>query len=346
MASIKSPQQESVDTPLVSVGERGEMVTGESQSKDTQMDERYSLIKCVGKGAFGSAWLSLDRRTNERVLVKVLPKATISRRAFLREVKMAVHFSSHANIVTTYDAALETKANYLIVSEFGSGGDLFNLIHPNLGMSQVLVRRYVGQLASALEHVHAKGYVHRDVKAENVVLFPSAEGQVSVAKLIDFGMTREKGTAVKRHQRPSPYTPPELCATDEESPRFSADSSLDVWALGITLFSMLTGRFPWGKATTDDVCFAQFVDWQTGRHSRVPELWTRFSPQLLELFHQLLSVDPKRRFPVTEVQRYLNEPWFRSSLDCSAESLNERVVFHARQETTRGADSVAKSDQD
>uniref|UniRef100_A0A8D0AEC0 Myosin phosphatase Rho interacting protein n=1 Tax=Sander lucioperca TaxID=283035 RepID=A0A8D0AEC0_SANLU len=113
-----------------------------------------------------------------------------------------------------------------------------------VGLPEEMVKRCMQQLGLALDFMHSKNLVHRDVKPENVLLF---DRECRRIKLADFGMTRRVGSRVKRVSGTIPYTAPEVCRASRAE-GFLVTTSLDVWAFGVLVFCMLTGNFPWEAA--------------------------------------------------------------------------------------------------
>ena len=128
----------------------------------------------------------------------------------------------------------------------------------SVSMNKAII--YVYQITRGLEFMHSKNLVHRDIKPENIVL---ADEKGSSVQIIDFGMTLRSGVHVSRVCGSVPYTPPEICSASDET-GFYVDPSCDVWSLGVLLFCMLTGSFPWEQATLSDPNYYEFVQWQRG----------------------------------------------------------------------------------
>lgn len=281
------------------------MMSTETGTYQTSLDDRFTFIKQAGKGTYGTTWIAEDKTNGNRVAIKAISKAGTSRASFKKELKYSKHLSKHPFIVATHDTAYETKTSYVMVQDFAPGGDLFDAIE--LGLSEAKVRLYLGQIAKALEYMHSKKLVHRDIKPENIVL-GDLEG--SLVQLIDFGMTLRTGAHVSRICGSIPYTPPEICNASDET-GFYVHPSCDVWSVGVLLFCMLTSSFPWEQATLSDSNFYEFYQWQvSGPGAKPPQMWQQFSPQLLDLFRKLLAIEPKDRCKITEVFKYLHAPWY------------------------------------
>ena len=179
---------------------------------------------------------------------------------------------------------------------------MLDAIEPEVGLKESTAKRYLSEICRAVEFMHSKNLVHRDIKPENVVL---ADKEGSSVQLIDFGMTLPAGTHVPRACGSVPYTSPEICSASDEI-GFFADPSCDVWSVGILLFCMLTGTFPWEQATLSDPDYYEFFRWQCGATSEPPCMWQNFSPNLLSLFNKMLAMHPEDRCNITEVYNYLN----------------------------------------
>ncbi|NXY90254.1 SBK1 kinase, partial [Alcedo cyanopectus] len=174
------------------------------------------------------------------------------------------------------------------------------------GLAEELVKRCSCQLAQALDFMHNRALVHRDVKLDNVLLF---DPECQRVKLGDFGLTRLQGTPVGAMSSPLPYSPPELCQL-RGADTLELDASLDVWAFAVLIFCLCTGCFPWSQAANPDPQFRAFRAWHSGHEgAEVPTPWRSFAPGALEMFRRLLNLDPDRRSPAVEVQRYLALPW-------------------------------------
>ncbi len=275
----------------------------------TSLDERFTFVKQAGKGTYGTAWIADDKTNGERVVIKAINKATTKRADFKRELKYSKHLGKHANIITTHDTAFETKTSYVMVQDFAEGGDLFDAIEPEVGLPEHKARKYIYHVAKAVEFMHSKKLVHRDIKPENIVL---GDQEGSFVQVIDFGMTLRFGTHVPRVCGSIPYTSPEICNASDET-GFFVDSSCDVWSVGVLLFCMLTGSFPWEQATLSDPNYYEFVQWQNGITIKPPRMWQKFSPKLLSLFTRLLAMDPRDRCAIKEVYKYINDSWFISA---------------------------------
>ena len=272
---------------------------------EMSLDERYTFLKQAGQGTYGTTWIADDVITGKKVIIKAISKTNTGRSDFKRELKYAKHLSKHANIITTHDTAYETKSSYVMVQDYASGGDLFDAIEPEVGLKESTAKLYLGQICRAVEFMHSKNLVHRDIKPENIVL---SDKEGSSVQLIDFGMTLKTGTHVPRVCGSIPYTAPEICSAPDEI-GFFVDPSCDVWSVGILLFCMLTGSFPWEQATLCDPNYYQFVQWQCGATSKPPRAWQKFSPKLLSLFNKMLAMHPEDRCSITEVYKYLKESW-------------------------------------
>lgn len=162
-----------------------------------------------------------------------------------------------------------------------------------------MVKRCMQQLGLALDFIHSKNLVHRDVKPENVLLF---DRECRRIKLADFGMTRRVGCRVKRVSGTIPYTAPEVCRASRAE-GFLVTTSLDVWAFGVLVFCMLTGNFPWEAALPVDAFYEEFRRWQKAGcpMGTYPSQWRRFTDDALRMFQRLLAAEPEKRCGVKDV---------------------------------------------
>ena len=195
--------------------------------------------------------------------------------------------------------------------EFAEGGDLFDKIEADVGVSEDIAHFYFKQLVSGVGWMHSKGIAHRDVKPENILL--SSTGDL---KLADFGLA----TLFSYHNRRKmsktmcgspPYTAPEVIACGKSSePRSSTSISgyyadqVDVWSCGVVLFVLLVGNTPWDAPTTDNWEFYEYEK-SGGRSS--DELWKKPPAAVLSLLRGMMKIEASTRFTFEDVRRH---PWF------------------------------------
>nr|XP_038035145.1 uncharacterized serine/threonine-protein kinase SBK3-like [Anas platyrhynchos] len=296
-----------------------------------ELEEQYTVLEELGSGTYGRVVLTEPRDGGSPVVLKLMLKENTEWRAFLREYCIALCLSGHAACIRALPVAFESATHFAFGQELAPAGDLCTLLTPGEGLAEVLVKRCASQLAEALDFMHSRALVHRDVKLDNVLLF---DRECRRVKLGDFGLTRLQGSAVRAMSSTLPYSPPELCLL-QGSDTLELDSSLDVWAFAVLLFCLCTGCFPWAVAASPDPQFEDFSAWQSGAEGReAPPSWQGFAYGAQEMFRRLLRLDPDRRSPAIEVQKYLSLPWL------TAQDTGARLDGGDRQEAAAGSPQV------
>jgi AraC family transcriptional regulator of adaptative response/methylated-DNA-[protein]-cysteine methyltransferase len=206
---------------------------------------RYELRRLLGTGGMGVVYEARDRVVDESVALKLLrPDRSVGDQGLgpvAAEVRLTRRIT-HPNVVRTHDVGQAGDARFLVM-EYVEGVSLAELLtrYHRLPAAAVVVLGM--QLCRALEVVHARGVLHRDVKPQNILL--TAEGQL---KLTDFGVAALRdaaGTIAAGHTTPGtpPYMAPELLFGEP------ADARTDVFAAGVVLHQALTGRLPFDAPT-------------------------------------------------------------------------------------------------
>lgn len=203
--------------------------------------QRYQLKAELGRGGMGVVYETLDTVLGRRVALKLILKEVASPESyqhFLVEAR-AIALLSHPNVVTIYDIGLMDLRHY-IAMEFVSGGNLGTLIKKEKALPLKEALRLFIEISQALQAAHEAGVVHRDIKPENVLLTDKRQ-----VKLSDFGLAEIKQELGDRREKAmmeisgTPgFMAPEQLGGEEAHPRF------DIYALGITLFTMIVGKPP------------------------------------------------------------------------------------------------------
>lgn len=266
----------------------------------------YVLMERIGVGGMGRVYKARHRRMDRIVALKILPEgagdSALSLERFQQEVRAAAKLH-HPNIVTAYDAG-EVNGRPFLVMEYVEGCDLARHLqaHGPLG-----VREGVGvvlQVALALAYAHGQGIVHGDIKPANLLL--TAVGDV---KVLDLGLAGYQATHTGEPAGTVDYLPPERMISS--SP---IDARSDIYSLGCTLFTLLTGRplFP-GRTAVEKML--------AHREGRVPSLGQERAdvPSTLEaVFRRMVARDPADRWQSMEqvvealkqAQRLHRPRWF------------------------------------
>jgi len=253
---------------------------------------RYRLDKVLGQGAMGMVYLGHDPKIGRSVAIKTLALGetfkgdalTEARERFFREAETAGRLA-HPGIVTIHDAGEEQDLAY-IAMEYVPGHDLSAHTRPG----QLLpARQVVGfglRVAQALAHAHRLGVVHRDIKPANLLWVPGED----LLKVADFGIARladQSRTRTGTLLGTPGYMAPEQLAGQP------ADGRSDLYALGATLFQLLTGRLPFEAESLPELMY-QIT------HQEAPDLRLLrpdLPPALAATLARLLRKSPAERYP-------------------------------------------------
>ena len=198
--------------------------------------ERYRLDNEIGRGGMGIVYRATDLELHREVAVKVLPNATSSiedRQRLMREARAAAALN-HPHIISVHDVG-ESNGTPFFVMELALGPSLAKARPVEL--SRVL--DIAGQLCAALEHAHANSIVHRDLKPDNVLLSATQNGSV---KLADLGLALPADAA--RISRAGLIVGTAAYMAPEQALGQTVDGRTDLYALGVLLYEMTTGRLP------------------------------------------------------------------------------------------------------
>jgi tRNA A-37 threonylcarbamoyl transferase component Bud32 len=242
---------------------------------------RYELLERIGAGGMGVVYRARDRRLGREVALKRLSEQLIDHpkavRYFLREAR-AVAALSHANIVTLYDVDQDDGVPFLTM-ELLEGRNLAQIVSARGPLSSADTARLGAQAAAGLACAHRQGIVHRDVKSANLFLT-----RARVVKVMDFGLAK---MAEELRRAGTVLGTPQYMAPEQAMGR-GADHRVDLYALGVTLFQLVTATWPFENG---DIAHHHQYTAPPDPRGRQPEV----VPALAELILACLAKEPEKR---------------------------------------------------
>jgi serine/threonine protein kinase/tetratricopeptide (TPR) repeat protein len=246
----------------------------------------YKILGKLGEGGMGVVYKAQDMKLNRTVALKFLPQhSAVTEKDTLRfqqEAQTAATLN-HPNICIIYDIK-EQDGQQFIVMEYVDGETLRQKFQPSIARIDTVLG-YATQMCEALEHAHTKGVVHRDIKADNIMI--NSSNQV---KVMDFGLAKLKG-ALKLTRSSSTvgtlaYMAPEQLQGGE------SDARSDIFSFGVLLFEMLTGRVPFRGEHEAAMMYSILNEEPESLLKHRPDA----SPELVHVIKRALEKDPEDRY--------------------------------------------------
>jgi len=261
------------------------------------LQDDYTLSKTVlGEGMSGQVFMGQSKRCVEKVAIKSFKLLGLSKndqRDLKAEAQMFLSMD-HPHVARLLDV-YETKDELSLVTECLSGGELFDRVKELGKFSEKEAARDTKQMLLAISYIHSHNVTHRDIKLENF-LYETKENRH--IKLIDFGFAKivDTNSTMSENCGTLHYMAPEVLTG-------KYDSQCDVWSLGVSVFILLFGRFPFGGS--DRKVKEQI---KAGQYYVEPNDWKTISPAARDFLEKMLVVAPEKRMTAAMA---LAHPWIR-----------------------------------
>jgi len=209
--------------------------------------EGYEVLEKIGEGGIGSVFKGVHLATNRHVAIKLIEtKASSGSKALLRAERefRSANRLVHPNIVQALDLLREEAKVYLVM-EYVDGESLGARIERLGRLSETESVSIIAQVGQALHYIHKRAMVHRDVKPDNILITKDDK-----AKLTDFGIVKEVMSVDGLTDPATALGTPHFMAPELYAEARSVDARTDVYALGATLYNMVTGKLPFGSVRT------------------------------------------------------------------------------------------------
>lgn len=258
----------------------------------------WEVVKQLGQGSFGDVFVAVHEDTKVKAAVKVIDTSKWDDKSAKRRTKLLkreIRFSRllhHPNVIKMIDTMVD-GSKVILVLEYVPGGDMEGYIEnkPDGRLTETKSRALFRQIVSGVDYLHKNSIIHRDIKPANVML----DDTHSIPKLIDFGFTTayDNEKAMYSFLGSPHYAAPELLqGIKYDGPK------VDIWSLGVTLFTMLTGTLPF-QAQTMEALLNLIVNAQFEIPAYVPA-------GVADLMKKMMVVDPHTRLSMEEVRQH---PW-------------------------------------
>ena len=254
----------------------------------------FKIGSKIGQGTFSKVCLGIHIPTGEKVAIKILPKNQIKEKNDKIRIEKEINLQKklhHQNIIHQY-SVLDTDTFIYIITEYCSGGELFDYIVSKRRLPEMEACRIFQQLINGLEYLHKQKICHRDLKPENL-LFDTKKN----LKIADFGLSNEYITGKLGTPCGSPcYAAPEMVTGQ----KYMGDT-VDIWSSGIVLYSMVCGFLPF-EDEDQTVLFHKIAK---GLFSLPGYL----SYNCKDLIKHILVTNPSKRYGFDDIKKH---PWFTS----------------------------------
>lgn len=257
----------------------------------------YEVIRMIGRGAFSKVYEGRALGSGLSVALKFINKITdvgyCPKDIFDAELKALASIGDHVNILKLIDA-FETLDHWVMVSEYCSGGDLYNKIEGGLlQMTEGECRSILKQVISGLEHMHRHFVCHRDLKLENILFTDS--GKVVIA---DLGLARSYYSLRLTRCGSEEYAAPEIVLGEAYDPE-----KVDVWSFGVVMYACLKGKLPFLRTKDIRVNSGNPLSLYSQILSKTIDL-PDMSDECRDLIKAALEKDPKNRPTFKELAKF------------------------------------------
>jgi serine/threonine protein kinase len=246
----------------------------------------YKILEKLGEGGMGVVYKAEDTRLQRTVALKFLPHGLESHepeRARLLQEARAASALNHPNVCTIYDIG-EADGQQFIVMEYVDGVTLREKIAPGKLPTETAVG-YAIQIGEALEEAHGKGIVHRDIKAENIIV--NSKNQ---AKVMDFGLAKLKGSL--RLTKTSSTTGTLAYMAPEQIQGGEIDARSDIFSFGVVLYEMLTGHLPFRGEHEAAMMYSIVNEEPESLQHHLPDA----PSELIHILDRVLEKNPEERY--------------------------------------------------
>jgi calcium-dependent protein kinase len=267
----------------------------------TNLLDIYEVKNKLGSGKFGLVKLGIDKKTGEKVAIKIMKKSSMdsSDLELVRTEIETLKICQHPNIIRLYNVF--ENADYLyIIMEYCSGGDLFSYLeNRNFRLSEKRASTIIHKMSTAVYYMHSFGVVHRDLKPENVLM--TSDDDEGDIRILDFGLSKILGPyeTCDEPYGTLTYCAPEIIVDEPYS------KPVDLWSLGIMTYLMVSGKLPFNSEDENEI--ARQVVYDEPDYIRNP-IWKIITPECKDFIQRLLEKDQNKRMNIKQV---LEHKWIK-----------------------------------
>lgn len=263
------------------------------------MLKSFRFLDKIGEGGFSVVYSAIELRTNQKVAIKIVPKSLpklSDNTKYLKkeiEIMMKIH---HPSIVSLYNVMEDDKNMYLVM-EMVEGENLRDIINHYGNIAEQTAKKYFAQIINAMKYLHQElGIVHRDLKLDNIIIDSNDN-----VRIIDFGLSTfipDNGGKIYGVCGSPAFIAPELVKGE------SYDEEIDIWVLGVDLYTMVYGHLPFERNPGRELLNS--ILYETPKYS------LNVSIDAIDLIQRMLEKNHNERITLKEIYDSI---WVKSEME-------------------------------
>ena len=277
----------------------------EAMEAGTLVAEKYQLVRVIGRGGMGAVWAARNVRTEREVALKLITDENQDFRVRLLAEARACGRIAHRNVIEIFDVGETASGAPFLVMPLLVGEPLSRRLRRERALPPPIAAQVAAEVARALSAAHAAGIVHRDLKPANIYLHQEPGAETLVVKVLDFGISKVVSSDSTTTTTGTILGSPAYMSPEQAKGERYVDHRSDLWALGVTLFEMLTGRRPFQGESMFTVV-AQVLE---GPVPHVLQYAPHIDPHLADVAARCMQRDVLARIQTADEIAYLLRPF-------------------------------------